>query len=127
MAAQCVDAIHPDDRVRAEQDFEEAIQRKGDYFCEFKIVLPNGDVRHLRSRAHYYQDGAFGTFNRAECDVMEDVLLTRELSHQKAIAEARTLALEASTAQIEYAAKHDYLTGLANRRFFDKAPCCALQ
>ena len=47
-------------------------------------------------------------------------MLNRELSHQKSIAEARALALEASTAQIEYAAEHDYLTGLPNRRYFDK-------
>ena len=55
--AQWVSAIHPDDRAKAEQDFEEAIQRKGDYFSEFRIILPNGDIRHLRSRAHYYQNG----------------------------------------------------------------------
>jgi diguanylate cyclase (GGDEF)-like protein len=118
--AKWVSAIHPDDRAKAEQDFEEAIQRKGDYFSEFRIVLPNGDVRHLRSRAHYYENGHTGTFIGAEWDVTADVLLNRELSHQKAIAEARTLALEASTAQIEYAAEHDYLTGLPNRRYFDK-------
>ncbi len=120
MADQWVDAIHPDDRARAEEDFEEAIRRKGDYSSEFRIVLPDGDIRHIRSRAHYYEDGETATFIGAEWDVTADVMLTRELSAQKAIAEARALALEASTAQIEYAAEHDYLTGLPNRRFFDK-------
>jgi hypothetical protein len=50
---------------------------------------------------------------------VEDVLLTGEFSHQKAIVETRTL--KASTAQIECAAEHDYLPSLSNRRFFDKA------
>ncbi len=115
-----VNAIHPDDRARAQEDFEEAIRCKGDYSSEFRIVLPDGDIRHIRSRAHYYEDGETATFIGAEWDVTADVMLTRELSVQKAIAEARALALEASTAQIEYAAEHDYLTGLPNRRFFDK-------
>jgi diguanylate cyclase (GGDEF)-like protein len=115
-----IDAIHPDDRARAQEDFEEAVRRKGDYSSEFRIVLSDGNVRHIRSRAHYYEDGETATFIGAEWDVTADVILTRELSAQKAIAEARALALEASTAQIEYAAEHDYLTGLPNRRFFDK-------
>lgn len=115
-----INAIHPDDRARAIQDFEEAAERKSDYVSDFRVVLPNGDVRHIRSRAHYYDDGDSGTFVGAEWDVTADVMLTRELSHQKAIAEARALALEASSAQIEYAAEHDYLTGLPNRRFFDR-------
>ena len=39
---QWVDAIHPDDRARAEEEFDEAIRRKGDYSSDFRIVLPNG-------------------------------------------------------------------------------------
>jgi diguanylate cyclase (GGDEF)-like protein/PAS domain S-box-containing protein len=115
-----VKAIHPDDRERAEREFEEAIQRKGDYSSEFRIILPNGNVRYLRSRAHYYEDGETTTYVGAEWDVTADVMLNRELTHQKSIAEARAVALEASTAQIEYAAEHDYLTGLPNRRYFDR-------
>ncbi|WP_027231226.1 EAL domain-containing protein [Phyllobacterium sp. UNC302MFCol5.2] len=115
-----INAIHPDDRSRAMEDFNEAAELKSDYVSEFRVILPNGDIRHIRSRAHYYDDGSSGTFVGAEWDVTADVMLTRELSNQKAIAEARTLALEASTAQIEYAAEHDYLTGLPNRRFFDR-------
>ena len=117
---QWVDAIHPDDRPRAEEEFDEAIRRKGDYSSDFRIILPNGDIRYIRSRAHYYEDGLTATFIGAEWDITADVMLNRELSHQKSIAEARAVALEASTAQIEYAAEHDYLTGLPNRRYFDK-------
>lgn len=121
LASQWVDAIHPDDARQAQIDFEEAIERKGSYSSQFRIILPDGQIRHMRSRAHYYEEGDQGpTFIGAEWDVTADVMLNRELEHQKAVAEARAIALEASAEQIEYAAEHDYLTGLPNRRFFDK-------
>lgn len=115
-----LDAIHPDDRAKAKKDFSEAVERKGDYSSDYRIVWPNGDIRYMRSRARRYDDIATTTYIGAEWDVTADILLSRELSHQKSIAEARAVALEASTAQIAYAAEHDYLTGLPNRRFFDK-------
>ncbi|MGH6860493.1 MAG: diguanylate cyclase domain-containing protein, partial [Phyllobacterium sp.] len=114
------DAIHPDDRARALGDFSRAVEGRKDYSSEYRIVWPNGAIRFLRSRAHCFEDGGTTTFIGAEWDVTDDVLLSRELSRQKSIAEARAVALEASTAQIAYAAEHDYLTGLPNRRFFDK-------
>lgn len=113
-------AIHPDDRMQADKDFSDAIARKGDYSSDFRIIWPNGEIHHLRSRAHRYEDAASAKYVGAEWDVTADVLLSRELSNQKSIAEARAVALEASAAQIAYAAEHDYLTGLPNRRFFDK-------
>ncbi len=115
------DAIHPDDRERAEQDFSDAAARRGQYNSEFRIIWPNGEIRHIRSRAHFYisDDGA-PSFIGAEWDVTADVLLTDEAARQRAVAEARALDLEQSAARVEYAAEHDYLTGLPNRRLFDK-------
>jgi diguanylate cyclase (GGDEF)-like protein len=113
-------AIHPDDLEQAQADFDEAIARKGAYSSEYRIILPNGEIRYLRSRADCFEENGNITFIGAEWDVTTDVLLNRELQRQKAIAEARAVALEASTRRIEYAAEHDYLTGLPNRRFFDR-------
>jgi diguanylate cyclase len=113
-------AVHPDDREQAQLDFAEAIKRKGTYSSEYRIVLPDGELRYLRSRAHCFEQDGNITFIGVEWDVTADVLLARELQRQKAIAEARAVALEASTRRIEYAAEHDYLTGLPNRRFFDR-------
>ncbi len=120
-AAIWSDAIHPDDRERAELEFEDAIARRGQYNSEFRIVWPNGEIRHIRSRAHFYmsEEGS-PSFIGAEWDVTSDVLLANEAARQRAVAEARALALEESSARIEYAAEHDYLTGLPNRRLFDK-------
>ncbi len=114
-------AIHPEDRERAEQDFERAISERGAYNSQFRIILPSGEIRHLRSRAHFYVDEE-GTpsFIGAEWDVTSDVLLNAELGKQKMMAEARALALEESNARIEHVANHDYLTGMPNRRLLDR-------
>ncbi|TCU14401.1 putative bifunctional diguanylate cyclase/phosphodiesterase [Rhizobium sullae] len=115
------DAIHPEDRQRAVQEFEEAVARRGAYNSVFRIILPSGAIRHLRSRAHFYvsEEGA-PSFIGAEWDVTADVMLNAELKSQRQVAEARARALEESNARIEYAAEHDYLTGLPNRRLFDR-------
>jgi diguanylate cyclase len=114
-------AIHPDDREQAELDFEKAIATRGAYNSQFRIIQPSGEIRHMRSRAHFYVDEE-GTpsFIGAEWDVTSDVLLNAELGRQKMMAEARALALEESSARIEYVADHDYLTGMPNRRMLDK-------
>jgi len=115
-----MNAIHPDDLAQAQADFDRAIATKDVYSSEYRIILPDGEIRHLRSRAFCFEEDGHITFIGAEWDVTADVLLNRELRRQKAIAEARAVALEASTERIEYAAEHDYLTGLPNRRFFDR-------
>ena len=113
--------IHPDDREQAERDFEQAIAARGAYNSQFRIVLPSGEIRYLRSRAHFYVDAeGQPSFIGAEWDVTADVLLNAELARQKMVAEARALALEESNARIEHVADHDYLTGLPNRRLLDK-------
>lgn len=120
-AALWLGMLHPDDREKAVGDFERARQQKGVYLSQFRIVLADGTVRHIRSRGHYHErtDGGASMIG-AEWDVTADVLLNRELAYQRKIAEERAAALEASQALIEHAADHDYLTGLPNRRFLDK-------
>ncbi|OCJ15091.1 diguanylate cyclase [Rhizobium sp. AC44/96] len=114
------DAIHPDDRLRAEEEFDDAVVSRGQYNSEFRIIWPNGEIRYIRSRAHFYvSDEGRPSFIGAEWDVTADVLLNDEAARQRSVAEARALALEESNARIEYAAEHDYLTGLPNRRLFD--------
>ncbi len=120
-ASLWMDAIHPEDLRRAVDDFDEAVARRGPYNSEFRIILPNGEIRHLRSRGHFYvSEEGIPSFIGAEWDVTADVVLNAELERQRQVAEARARALEESNARIEYASEHDYLTGLPNRRLFDK-------
>jgi diguanylate cyclase (GGDEF)-like protein len=116
-----MEAIHVDDRERAQREFDDAFAVKGHYDSQFRVVHPSGDIRHLRSRAHFFEGpGGVPSFIGAEWDVTADVLLNRELADQRTVAEARAVALERSRAHVEHAADHDYLTGMPNRRYFDR-------
>lgn len=44
------DIIHPDDRERARQAVNQAIENRGEYNIEKRIVRPDGEMRHVRSR-----------------------------------------------------------------------------
>ena len=120
-SALWLEMLHPEDREKAVADFERACQQRGVYLSQFRIVLADGAVRHIRSRGQFHEraDGQASMIG-AEWDVTADVLLNRELAYQRRIAEERAEALEASQALIEHAADHDYLTGLPNRRHLDK-------
>src|SRR5215469_16237177 len=41
--------IHPDDRERVNVETEEALHEKRDFALEFRIVLPDGTVKHIES------------------------------------------------------------------------------
>jgi PAS domain S-box-containing protein len=47
--------LHPDDLPRAEQDVRRALE-SGEYFSEFRVIWPNGDVHWLETRAHVFKD-----------------------------------------------------------------------
>lgn len=114
-------AIHPDDLERASAEFDAAAKSKGSYESQFRIIRPDGKIRHLRSKAKFYlnfrgEPAIIGV----EWDVTADVELTKALAEQQRIAEERATQLQASQERVEYAADHDYLTGLPNRRYFDR-------
>jgi PAS domain S-box-containing protein len=48
----CFQRVHPDDRDRVRQVVEEAVRQKQDYTIEYRIVLPDGTLKHLRSICH---------------------------------------------------------------------------
>ena len=48
----CFQRFHPDDRDRVRQVVEEAVRQKQDYTIEYRIVLPDGTLKHLRSVCH---------------------------------------------------------------------------
>ena len=45
--------VHPDDRDRVWKDVEKALRQKADYADEFRIVLPDGAVKHLKATGHH--------------------------------------------------------------------------
>ena len=45
--------IHPDDRERVWEEVQEALRQKRDFAAEFRIVLPDGTVKHLEATTHH--------------------------------------------------------------------------
>ena len=114
------DTVHPGDQARATKEFDEGVAT-GRYSSEYRLLLPDGEIRYVRSRAVCFQDGTdTPKMIGAEWDVTADVTLTRELQRAKTLAETRNAELEAARARIEHNALHDSLTGLPNRRYLDE-------
>jgi PAS domain S-box-containing protein len=45
--------VHPDDRERVWREVQEALREKRDFLAEFKILLPDGTVKHLEGNTHH--------------------------------------------------------------------------
>ena len=44
--------VHPEDRERVSQGVQKAIGEKTDHTCEFRLILPDGAIRHIHSVLH---------------------------------------------------------------------------
>lgn len=108
-----LDSVHPGDIDETNRIFQTAIAEERDYASQFRIIRPDGAIRYLRSRARYFVDAAGDpSFVGAEWDVTDDVLRNQQLAEERE-------AAEESRAEARFAADHDHLTGLLNRRSFD--------
>ncbi|WP_136617824.1 MULTISPECIES: EAL domain-containing protein [Mesorhizobium] len=114
-------AIHPLDLAGAHADFDSAVASRGSYSSEYRIIRPDGEIRHIRSKATIYQVGNdTPKMIGAEWDVTADVLLHNDLVRAKQLSESKNAELELAKARIEHIALHDSLTGLPNRRYLDQ-------
>ena len=99
--------LHPDDCDEIVAAAEEALQERGDFRGDFRIVRPNGEIRYIRSAArHVASPGTRGKMLGVNQDVTEDYERAEEL--------------EIARQRLEYDSQHDALTGLANRRLLDE-------
>ncbi|CCV13143.1 EAL domain-containing protein [Mesorhizobium sp. STM 4661] len=114
-------AIHPDDLAGANADFDSAMASGGPYLSEYRIIRPDGEIRHVRSKAIIYRvANDTPKMIGAEWDVTSDVLLNKDLVRAKQLSESKNAELESAKARIEHIALHDSLTGLPNRRYLDQ-------
>jgi diguanylate cyclase (GGDEF)-like protein len=96
--------VHEDDRERTIAKLDAAKSSRETSNSEFRIVWPNGQVRHLRAvrSTIFAPDGGAQRMFGAHWDITE----LRDLAEQ----------LQRESSAAKYAAAHDQLTGLANRR-----------
>jgi PAS domain S-box-containing protein len=55
---QRLQRIHPEDRARRQEMIDQAIREKSDYQVEYRILLPGGPVKHIRSVGHPILDAS---------------------------------------------------------------------
>ena len=86
-------ALHPEDRGRAVAEAREAADRSGRFVSEYRIVRPDGEVRHIRDMASVYEapDGTRRLVGML-WDVTADVEREQELDLRRREAEAATLS-----------------------------------
>lgn len=99
--------LHPDDKDATVAHAEKCAWTKADLVCDFRILRPSGEVRHVRTMARYADlSGTQTKLFGVNIDITEDVKRAEEL--------------ESARKQLEYDSRHDALTGLANRRLLDE-------
>jgi PAS domain S-box-containing protein len=86
--AQFLQRVHPDDRAQIEQRAKIETTKKewADSLGDFRIVLPDGTIKHLHSVAHPAKDcsGEITEIIGTVMDVTEHELLTAELRRREA-------------------------------------------
>jgi len=70
---QAFERIHPDDRQRVIEQSDRTFREKVDYDVEFRVVLPDGSMRHIRALGHPVVNarGELTEVVGTDCDVTE--------------------------------------------------------
>ena len=93
-----MEAIHPEDRARAEKDFRSAVSEEKEYRITYRLRAADGEYRCMldRSRPKYSAEGDFEGMVSSIVDVHEDKLkekVIREKEHRiRSIVEEATVA-----------------------------------
>ena len=72
--------VHPEDRIRAYNELQEAVHQKGEYTIEYRLVLPDGTLKYIRSIGHprYSDNGELVEVVGTTTDVTERVRAQQE-------------------------------------------------
>jgi PAS domain S-box-containing protein len=108
--------LHPEDRARVQEVFARALDGRGGYDVEYRIVRPGGEVRHIHSQADVTRDEAGRALRFL--GTMQDVTDRKRAEHEirelnqglEARVAERTAELAAANRELEafaYSVSHD--------------------
>jgi signal transduction histidine kinase/CheY-like chemotaxis protein len=87
------DRLHPDDLARAEAEFREAIEVTGRYVSDYRLLLPSGEVRHIRAIGQvFHETHGSAQIVGVNWDVTADVQRNAELEAKRREAEGASIA-----------------------------------
>ncbi len=121
-AEDVVNIYHPDDRPMVRDAVADAIATSEPFEFAARILWPDGTIRHVLTRGCFLPDppGAPPSVFGVIIDVTDQKLTEALLVDAKANAEAANHALEDANRALQTLAMQDALTGLSNRRHFDR-------
>ena len=77
------DRLHPEDLARAEAEFREAIEVTGRYDSHYRLVLPDGTIRHIRAIGAVYREDDGAKIVGVNWDVTAEVQRAAELEAKR--------------------------------------------
>src|SRR6201993_3626222 len=83
---QRLQRIHPDDRARWQEAIDRAVAEKSDYDVEFRILCPDGVVKHIHTVGHpvWNESGDLAQFVGSSTDITERKRAEEALRHAHA-------------------------------------------
>jgi len=94
-----IEAIHPEERDAVAAQFERALHREADFDVEYRIVRPDGAIRHIHDRGFLIRNAEGQTYRIAG--------IAADITERKSLEE-----------RLQKQAHYDVLTGLPNRVLF---------
>jgi PAS domain S-box-containing protein len=104
--------IHPEDRERVTETSRIADRDGVTYLAEYRIVLPDGEIRWIHDESEYYEFDAQGRPQLAQ-GVMFDITERKEAEERAAAAEERYRTLVEKVPAISYVWDSSYAQGTA--------------
>jgi diguanylate cyclase (GGDEF)-like protein len=121
-AEHVINVYHPDDRNKMRDSVRRTIATGIPFETVARAVWPDGTIRHLLTRG-FFQAASGGTPHSVFgviMDVTEQMAAEAALKEANAKAAAANAALEAANHSLQALVLQDSLTGLSNRRHFDR-------